>query len=48
MRCERVELDDVLRRLFREGNALRSVVPDDDGDAYTIRYERRTEIRDGV
>jgi hypothetical protein len=37
-----------LMRLTREGNVIRSYKTDPDTDEVVIRYERRTEIRDGV
>lgn len=42
----RPDLDEALKRLTREGNAIRAVVSREDD--VLIRYERRTEIREGV
>lgn len=45
-RVARADLHEFLKRLTREGNQIRSVVPDD--DVFVVVSERRTEIREGV
>lgn len=46
IRIARTDADETLKRLTREGNRILSLVATD--TEYVIRYERRTEIRDGV
>lgn len=45
MRVAQSDLDELLKRLVREGNQIRSVSAADD-DQCVVRFERRTEIRE--
>ncbi len=44
----RVDLDETLKRLARDGNQIRGVVDSENVGEVVVRFESRTEIREDV